>query len=107
MALDEELLDFTCYKIRTNHICSLYGRESLDRLQRAGVCLREEHGPMGAPEVMSSDDERRFDELCERASNEMDPERRKELISEILAVLEANQRRLGERGAASSDDKAS
>jgi hypothetical protein len=62
---------------------------------------------VGAAEVMSSDDERRFEALCEQASNEMDSERRKQLISEILAVLEANQRRLGERGAASSDDKAS
>jgi hypothetical protein len=56
---------------------------------------------------MSSDVERRFEAWCEPASNEMDPETWKQLISEILAVLEANQRRLGESGAASSDDKAS
>jgi hypothetical protein len=54
-----------------------------------------------------SNDERRFEALCEQASNEMDPESRKQLISEILAILEANQRRVGESGVASSDDKAS
>lgn len=62
---------------------------------------------MDAAEVMCSDDEKRFEALCEQASNEMDPERLKQLISEILAVLEANQKRQGERGAASSDDNAS
>lgn len=62
---------------------------------------------MGAAEVMSSDDEKRFEALCEQASNEMDPESLKQLISEILAVLEANQNRLRERAAAPSDDQAS
>ena len=62
---------------------------------------------MGAAAVMSSDDEKRFEALCEQASNEMDSERLKQLISEILAVLEANQKRLRERRAESSDDKAS
>jgi hypothetical protein len=56
---------------------------------------------------MSSNDEKRFEALCEQASNEMDSERLKQLISEILAVLEANQKRLRERRAESSDDEAS
>ena len=56
---------------------------------------------------MSGDDEKRFKALCEQASNETDPEKLKQLISEILTVLEANEKRQREHGAASSDEKAS
>jgi hypothetical protein len=40
---------------------------------------------------MSSDYEKRLKALYEEASNEKDPEKLKQLISEILAVLEAHQ----------------
>ena len=55
---------------------------------------------------MSSDYEKRLKALYEEAFNEKDPEKLKQLISEILAVLEAHQQRLRNRGAGSSDDKA-
>jgi hypothetical protein len=38
---------------------------------------------------MSSDYEKRLEALYKQASNEKDPEKLKQLISEILAVLEA------------------
>jgi uncharacterized protein (DUF1786 family) len=38
-----------------------------------------------------SDDEERFKAMCEHASNEKDREKLNQLISEILAVLEANE----------------
>jgi predicted outer membrane protein len=40
---------------------------------------------------MSSDYEKRLKALYEEASNEKDPGKLKQLISEILAVLEAHQ----------------
>lgn len=40
---------------------------------------------------MYSDDEKRFKALCEQASNEEDLEKVKQFISEILAILEANE----------------
>ena len=56
---------------------------------------------------MSSYYEKQLEALYEQASNEKDPEKLKQLISEILAVLEAHQQHLRDRGAGSSDDKAS
>jgi len=56
---------------------------------------------------MSSDYEKRLEALYEQASNEKDPEKLKQLISDILTVLEAHQQHLPDRGAGSSDDKAS
>ena len=51
---------------------------------------------------MSSDYEKRLEALYEQASNEKDPEKLKQLISEILAVLEAHQQHL--RDEAESED---
>ena len=56
---------------------------------------------------MSSDYEKRLESLYQQASNEKDPEKLKQLISEILAVLEAHQQHLRGRGAGSPDDKVS
>ena len=56
---------------------------------------------------MSSDYEKRLEALYEQASHEKDPEKLKQLISEILAVLEANQKHLRARGVEPSDDEAS
>lgn len=56
---------------------------------------------------MSSDYEKRLEALYEQASNEKDPEKLKQLISEILAVLEAHQQHLPDCGAESSDDETS
>lgn len=53
---------------------------------------------------MSSDYEKRLEALYEQAFNEKDPETLKQLISEILAVLEAHQQHLRDR-AAEADDK--
>ena len=47
---------------------------------------------------MSSDYEKRLKALCEEAFNEKDPEKLKQLISEILAVLEAHQKNPRDRG---------
>ncbi|HEX4920700.1 MAG TPA: hypothetical protein VFV92_08165 [Candidatus Bathyarchaeia archaeon] len=46
---------------------------------------------------MSSDYEKRLEAFYEQASNEKDPEKLKQLISEILAVLEAHQQQLRDR----------
>jgi len=62
---------------------------------------------VSAGEVMSSDYEKRLEALYKQASNEKDLEKLKQLISEILAVLEANQKHLGARGVEPSDDEAS
>jgi predicted outer membrane protein len=40
---------------------------------------------------MSSDNEKRLEALYQQVSSEKDPEKLKQLISEILAVLEAHQ----------------
>jgi hypothetical protein len=56
---------------------------------------------------MSSDYEKRLKALYEEASNEKDLEKLKQLISEILAVLEAHQENPRDREAESSDEKAS
>ncbi len=56
---------------------------------------------------MSGDYEKRLEALYKQASNEKEPEKLKQLISEILAVLEAHQQHLRDRGARSSDDKTS
>ena len=56
---------------------------------------------------MSTDHEKRLEALYEQASNEKDPEKMKQLICEILAVLEAHQQHLRDREAGSSGDKAS
>jgi predicted outer membrane protein len=61
---------------------------------------------VGAGKIMSSDYEKRLEALYEQASNEKDPEKLKQLISEILTVLEAHQQHLPDPGAESSDDKA-
>ena len=53
---------------------------------------------------MSSDYEKRLEALYEQASNEKNPERLKQLISEILAVLEAHQQHLRD-SEAEADDK--
>jgi len=53
---------------------------------------RSEHNLCCASEIMSSDDEERVKALCQQTANETDPEKIKQLISEILAVLEANQK---------------
>jgi DNA-directed RNA polymerase subunit F len=62
---------------------------------------------VGAGEIMSSDYEKRLEALYQQAFNEKDPEKLKQLISEILSVLEAYQQHLQGRGAGSSDDKVS
>jgi hypothetical protein len=54
---------------------------------------------------MSRDYEKRLEALYEQASNEKDPEKLKQLISD-LTVLEAHQQHLPDPGAESSDDKA-
>ena len=51
---------------------------------------------------MSSDYEKRLEALYEQASNEKDAEKLKQLISEILTVLEAHQQHLRDRGADNS-----
>jgi hypothetical protein len=56
---------------------------------------------------MSSDYEKRLEAFYEQASNEKDPEKLKQLISDILTVLEAHQQHLPDCRAGSSDDKAS
>ena len=56
---------------------------------------------------MYGDDEERFKALCEQAFNEEDLEKGKQFISEILAILEANEMSRREHWAESSDDKAS
>lgn len=56
--------------------------------------------------MRSGDDEERFNALCEQAFDEKDSEKLTQLISAIFALLEANEKRLRERGAAASDDKA-
>ena len=50
---------------------------------------------------MSSDYEKRLKALYEEAFNEKDPEKLKQLISEILAVLEAHQKNPRDREAES------
>jgi predicted outer membrane protein len=59
---------------------------------------------VGAGEIMSSDYEKRLETLYEQASNEKDPEKLKQLISEILAVLKAHQQHLRDCDAESEDD---
>jgi len=53
---------------------------------------------------MSSDYQKRLEAFYEQASAERDPEKLKQLISEILAFLEAHQQHLRDREA-ESDDK--
>jgi predicted outer membrane protein len=62
---------------------------------------------VGAGEIMSSDYEKRLEALYQQVSSEKDPEKLKQLISEILALLEAHQQHLRGREAGSSDDKVS
>jgi phenylacetate-coenzyme A ligase PaaK-like adenylate-forming protein len=76
----------------------------LDRLQQERY---RAWASVSAGEVMSSDYEKRLEALYKQASNEKDPEKLKQLISEILAVLEANQKHLRARGVEPSDDEAS
>jgi predicted outer membrane protein len=82
---------------------ALWGR-SLDRLQQERY---RAWASVGAGEIVSTDHEKRLEALYEQASNEKDPEKMKQLICEILAVLEAHQQHLRDRGAGSSGDKAS
>ena len=56
---------------------------------------------------MYGDDEKRFKALCEQACSEEDLEKVKQVISEILAILEANEMSLRQHCAESSDDKTS
>ena len=56
---------------------------------------------LGPGEVMSSDYEKRLKALYQEACNEKDPEKLKQLISEILAVLEADQKNPRDREAES------
>lgn len=56
---------------------------------------------------MSGDYENRLEALYKQAPYEKEPEKLKQLISEILAVLEAHQQQLRDRRARSSDDKTS
>jgi predicted outer membrane protein len=58
-----------------------------------------------AGEIMYSDYEKRLEALYEQTSKEKDPDKLKQLISEILALLEAHQQHLRDREAEPSDDK--
>ena len=56
---------------------------------------------------MSGDYENRLEALYKQAPYEKEPEKLKQLISEILAVLEAHQENPRDREAESSEEKAS
>jgi hypothetical protein len=43
---------------------------------------------------MTGKDKERWTKLCERAANEQDPKRMLELVSEIIKLLDAKEKRL-------------
>ena len=94
----------SCSKIRTKHDRSLSWGARIDRLRQVGS---RAWASVGAGEIMSGDYENRLEALYKQAPYEKEPEKLKQLISEILAVLEAHHQQLRDRRARSSDDKTS